>query len=409
MSFLDLQLSAPILKAIWLLGYGSPTPIQEQAIPRVMAGEDLIATSRTGTGKTAAFVLPALERLSAPSRINGRGPRILVLTPTRELANQITSAVRDFGRFLRVKAGSVLGGHPYYEQERLLSQAVDIVVATPGRLIDHINSGRADLSRLEMLVLDEADRMLDMGFSHAVQTIAAAAPKERQTLLFTATWDRAMEAVANRLTRTPVRIDAGGKRPTLDLIEQRLHAADDRLHKDRLLGSLVSDDKMTRAIVFSATKRHADQLARKLRSEGHAAEALHGDMSQNARNRAMDRMRRGSVRLLIATDLAARGLDVAGITHVINYDLPRNGEDYVHRIGRTGRAGATGIAISLAVPTDWDLLARIERYIGRQIERHVIPGLEPRQSIVMEPGRRQEAGRGRHFSKKTFRRPGSKR
>ena len=391
MSFSNLQLAEPILKAVNLCGYTAPTPIQAKAIPEALAGKDLIASAQTGTGKTAAFVLPALQRLMVPSTAAGKskGPRILVLTPTRELANQITDAIRTYGKFMRIRSGVILGGMPYFEQQRLLSQPVDMIVATPGRLIDHMENGRINFSRLEMLVLDEADRMLDMGFSEAVETIAAATPATRQTLLFTATWDNSMARLAQRMLKDPVRIEVAGKKATLEAIEQRLHAADDMQHKNRLLKHLIADSAMTRAIIFSGTKQNADQLARELTQQGHAAAALHGDMNQNARNRTIMNMRRGKVRLLVATDVAARGLDVAGITHVINYDLPKNAEDYVHRIGRTGRAGATGIAISFASGREIDSLRSIERYIGQSIPQQVIPGLEPSR-----PLRSSSSGRG---------------
>jgi superfamily II DNA/RNA helicase len=389
MSFSELQLIEPILKAVKVCGYTAPTPIQKQSIPQALAGRDLIATAQTGTGKTAAFVMPALQRLSVPSKSTGRsrGPRVLVLTPTRELASQITDAVRTYGRFMRIRSGVILGGMPYFEQQRLLSQPVDLIVATPGRLMDHMERGRIDFSRLEVLVLDEADRMLDMGFSEAVDTIAAATPAARQTMMFTATMDNNMTKLAQRLLNDPVRIEVAGTKTTLDTIEQRLHAADDMQHKNRMLKHLISDSGMTRAIIFSGTKRNADQLASELHAQGHSAAALHGDMSQNARNRTIMNMKRGRIRLLVATDVAARGLDVTGITHVINYDLPKNAEDYVHRIGRTGRAGATGIAISFASSKEVDSLRSIERYIGQSIPQQVITGLEP-----VRPLRRSSGG-----------------
>jgi len=383
MSFSKLQLNEAILKAVKLCGYAAPTPIQEQAIPKALAGQDLIATAQTGTGKTAAFVLPALMRLSVPSTSTkkSKGPRVLVLTPTRELANQVTAAVSTYGKFLRIRSGVILGGMPYFEQQRLLSQPVDLIVATPGRLMDHMERGRIDFSRLELLILDEADRMLDMGFSDAVDTIAAATPASRQTLMFTATMDNAMAKLAGRLLKDPVRVEITGKKTTLETIEQRLHTADDMQHKNKMLNHLIADSGMTRAIIFSGTKRNADQLARELSAQGHSAAALHGDMNQNARNRTIMNMRRGKVRLLVATDVAARGLDVNGITHVINYDLPKNAEDYVHRIGRTGRAGASGIAISFASSKEFDSLRQIERYIGQTIPQQVIPGLEPARPL----------------------------
>jgi superfamily II DNA/RNA helicase len=392
MSFENLQLTPSILKAIAGCGYTTPTPIQAQAIPKVLAGHDLIATAQTGTGKTAAFVLPALQRLSEPSAVKGRGPRVLVLTPTRELANQVTDAVRSYGKFMRVRTAAILGGMPYREQLRLLSQPVDLVVATPGRLIDHLERGRINLSRLETLILDEADRMLDMGFSEDVDKIAAAAPADRQTLLFTATMDGAMVKLAQRLLKEPVRVEIAGEKATLDNIEQRLHVADDLRHKNRLLQNIIENDGLTKAIIFSATKRDADAMAVELRAQGHSVAALHGDMSQGARNRTIANMRHGKLRLLVATDVAARGLDVTGISHVINFDLPKFAEDYVHRIGRTGRAGASGVAISLASLNDLNYLERIERYIGQSLPQHVIPGLEPTRPLRSRAGNNQKRG-----------------
>ncbi len=381
MSFAELQLHPSILKALDACGYTEPTPIQAQAIPMAMAGHDLIATAQTGTGKTAAFVLPALQRLTAPSAARGRGPRMLILTPTRELATQITDSIRSYGKFMRVRSCAILGGMPYREQLRLLSQPVDIVIATPGRLIDHLENRRIDLARLEMLILDEADRMLDMGFTEDVDKIAAAAPANRQTLMFTATMDDTMARLAQRLLNNPERVTIAGPKTTLDNIEQRLHVADDLRHKSRLLQHFISDVNLTRAIIFSATKRDADALAQELYEQGHRVAALHGDMNQRARNRTIQEMRRGKLRLLVATDVAARGLDVTGISHVINFDLPKFAEDYVHRIGRTGRAGASGIAISFVSLNEQNYLDRIERFIGQPLPQHVIPGLEPTRGL----------------------------
>ena len=382
MTFTELQLAPPILKAIAACGYTEPTPIQAEAIPKALSGVDLMATAKTGTGKTAAFVLPALQRLGSPSPKPGRGPRVLVLTPTRELATQVTDAVRTYGRFMRVRSGSILGGMPYRDQLRLLSGPVDLLVATPGRLVDLLERGKLDLSRLEILVLDEADRMLDMGFSEDVHRIAGATPAGRQTLLFTATLDKATVRLAEELLNAPERIEIVGPRTTHDHIEQRLHVADDLRHKNRLLHHLIADGELRRAIIFSATKRDAENLAVELKAQGHAAAALHGDMPQGARNRTITAMKQGRIRLLVATDVAARGLDVSGISHVINFDLPRFAEDYVHRIGRTGRAGASGIAISFASLNELSYLDRIERYIGQQLPEHAIPGLEPARPLV---------------------------
>jgi superfamily II DNA/RNA helicase len=379
MSFEKLNLHPLILKAITDSGYTSPTPIQEQAIPELLAGHDIMASAQTGTGKTAAFMLPALHRLASPSKISGRGPRVLVLTPTRELALQVSEAASKYGKHLaRIRVVSILGGMPYPLQNKLLSQPVEILVATPGRLIDHIQRGRIDFSRLEMLVLDEADRMLDMGFIDDVEKIASATPADRQTLLFSATLDSAIANIAARLLKSPKRIQIATSQARLDNIEQRLHYVDDMPHKSRLLDHLLRDTGLNQAIVFTATKRDADMLADNLAAQGHEAAALHGDMSQRDRNRTLTKLRHGGLRVLVATDVAARGIDVAGITHVINFDLPKFAEDYVHRIGRTGRAGAAGIAVSFASGKDGVNLKKIERFTGQRIASHVVPGLEPR-------------------------------
>ena len=380
MSFENLNLHPDILRAIVDSGYTTPTPIQKQAIPELLAGHDVMASAQTGTGKTAAFMLPSLHRLATPSKINCRGPRILVLTPTRELALQVSEAASKYGKYInRIKVVSILGGMPYPLQNKLLSQPVDILVATPGRLIDHIQRGRIDFSRLEMLVLDEADRMLDMGFIDDVEKIARSIPNSHQTLLFSATLDSSITRVANRLLKSPKRIKIAAQQTKMDNIEQRLHYVDDMSHKKKLLEYLLSDADLKQAIVFTATKRDADTLADNLSAQGHVASALHGDMNQRERNRTLTKLRNGRLRILVATDVAARGIDVAGITHVVNFDLPKFAEDYVHRIGRTGRAGASGIAVSFASTSkDGPHLKKIERFTGHRITSHVIPGLEPR-------------------------------
>ena len=378
MNFSELALHESILKAIEESGYTTPTPIQAAAIPQALAGQDLLAAAQTGTGKTAAFVLPCLQRLTTPATGSSRGPRVLVLTPTRELAQQVTDACMKYGKHLRFRIGSLVGGMPYGPQLRLLSQPVDILIATPGRLLDHMERGRIDYSRLEVLVLDEADRMLDMGFIHAVEEIAAATPATRQTLLFSATFSSNVTKLAQRHLRNPQRIEIASAQQRHDLIEQRLHHVDDSAHKHKVLSHLLNDKAVDRVIVFTATKHGADRLAQQLEDHGHPAAALHGNMNQSQRTRAISRLRSGAVRLLVATDVAARGLDVPGISHVINYDLPRNPEDYVHRIGRTGRAGAKGIAISFAGPDERRQLRDIERYTNQPIEAHVIEGLEPK-------------------------------
>ena len=381
MSFENLKLNSSILQAIAESGYTSPTPIQAEAIPEVLAGHDLMASAQTGTGKTAAFILPALQLLTEPSQSKSRGPRVLVLTPTRELANQVNDAARKYSKFMRVKTVSILGGMPYPLQNKLLSQPVDILVATPGRLIDHLERGRVDFSRLEMLVLDEADRMLDMGFIDDVEKIAAATPASRQTLLFSATLEGTIANLAKRLLKDPKRLQMAAQQAKHENIEQRLHIVDDMAHKNRLLQHLLTDVDVKQAIVFTSTKRDADMLAEDLFAMGHQAAALHGDMNQGARNRTLTRMRSGAIRVLVATDVAARGIDVAGISHVINFDLPKFAEDYVHRIGRTGRAGSQGIAVSFASGKDVMNLKKIERFTGHAITPHVVPGFEAKRPM----------------------------
>ncbi|MGE4578101.1 MAG: DEAD/DEAH box helicase [Desulfuromonadales bacterium] len=394
MSFTELNLSAPVLKAVLECGYTTPTPIQAKAIPEALLGKDLIASAQTGTGKTAAFMLPALERLATLKKGPKGAPRILVLTPTRELASQVTDATRNYGKYLRVRSAVILGGSPYRDQFKALSQPLDLVVATPGRLIDHLDRGSLDLSRVEILVLDEADRMLDMGFQQDVEKITAATPADRQTLLFTATLDQAMTKLAMALLKNPVKIAMAPQGSTSLKIEQRLHVTDNLEHKQRLLEHLVTDGSMNQAIIFSATKRDADRLAQELSSRGHRAAALHGDMTQGARNRTVRDLRNGRVKLLVATDVAARGIDVTGISHVINFDLPKFAEDYVHRIGRTGRAGASGTAISFASGSDALALQRIERYIGQSLPQHVVPGLEPTRGLHPQPRRTSRKPQG---------------
>ena len=403
MSFEKLNLHPLILKAIEESGYTSPTPIQAEAIPEVIAGHDLMASAQTGTGKTAAFILPALQRLTEPCAVKSRGPRILVLTPTRELATQVNEAARKYGKFMRAKTVSILGGMPYPLQNKLLSQPLDILVATPGRLIDHLERGRIDFSRLEMLVLDEADRMLDMGFIDDVEKIAAATPASRQTLLFSATLEGTIAGLAKRLLKEPKRIQIAAQQARHENIEQRLHIVDDLAHKNRLLQHLLSDIEINQAIIFTATKRDADMLAEDLFAMGHKVAALHGDMNQGARNRTLTKLRQGALRVLVATDVAARGIDVAGISHVINFDLPKFAEDYVHRIGRTGRAGNQGIAVSFASGKDVLHLKRIERFTGNAITPHVVPGFEPKRPLRAAPPK--PAGKRPGF-KKDDRRPG---
>ena len=386
MSFTSFDLPAAVQRALADAGHTQATPIQTAAIPMVLAGHDVMACAQTGTGKTAAFALPALARLSASAPKTARGPRVLVLAPTRELVNQILAAFGVYAKHGHVRAAAVVGGVPYPAQIKALARPLDILIATPGRLIDHLERKRVDLSGVEMLILDEADRMLDMGFIHAVEQIAQATPSTRQTLLFSATLAGKIAKLSQRLLKSPKHIEVTPAHERHANIEQRLHLADDVSHKHRLLKHLLADDSMDKAIVFTATKRGADQLARTLQAQGHAAAALHGDMNQRARNRTLSELRSGNVQLLVATDVAARGIDVNGVSHVINFDVPRVAEDYVHRIGRTGRAGATGVAISLALPADRGQWRAIERFTGHSVTHDIIPGLAPKpQTATARP------------------------
>ena len=397
MSFSELGLDPLILKSVLAAGYEHATPVQKLAIPAALTGRDLLVSSHTGSGKTAAFLLPSIQRLQVEPTVKSMGPRVLVLTPTRELALQVEKSAMKYGNDLRrFRTACLVGGAPYGLQLKRLSQPVDVVVATPGRLIDHLERGKIDFSRLEVLVLDEADRMLDMGFVDDIKAIAARCPAERQTLLFSATLDGVVGNLARELTRDAQRIEIEAVPHKESKIEQRLLFADNMDHKNRLLDALLRDVEMVQAIVFASTKRSTEEISDLLADSGFASDALHGDMQQGQRNRALQRLREGRTRVLVATDVAARGIDVASISHVINFDLPRQAEDYVHRIGRTGRAGRTGIAVSFAGMREGGLVKNIERYTGNRIEVHTLPGLEPTQKPTS--GRPASAGRPRSNS-----------
>ncbi len=379
MTFAALNLNPSIVKAIQACGYTTPTPVQAKSIPDILLGKDIVVSSQTGTGKTAAFVLPALHRLLATKNKDGR-PRVLILTPTRELARQITDAIGIYSKFSHCHTVSLVGGMSYRQQLKGLSRAVDIVVATPGRLLDHMSNRRLDLSAIEMLVLDEADRMLDMGFIDDVKSIAAATPSQRQTLLFSATIEDRLNQIIRQLLKNPIKIDFSGEKVTPVKITQELYMADNSQHKMRLLMHFLNDQSIFKAIIFSATKINADRLAGELSKKGFCAAPLHGDLKQNLRNRTVEQLRRGKIQFLVATDIAARGIDIHDLTHVINFDLPKFAEDYIHRIGRTGRAGKAGIAISFALSQDARHISRIERLMKQQLARKTITGLEPVKS-----------------------------
>lgn len=392
--FSELGIAPAITNALQDAGYTSPTPVQNQAIPAALQGLDLLVSAQTGSGKTAAFLLPSLMKLTERSKKKGLGPRILVLTPTRELAQQVEKNAIEYGKNLRwLRTVCLVGGSSFGFQARALSRPVDLMVATPGRLIDHMRQGRVDFSRLEMLVLDEADRMLDMGFIEDIETIVRATPEDRQTVLFSATLDGSVGRLAENLTREPKRIEIARVENGGSIAEQLLYA-DDMRHKERLLGHILKEMPFDQAVIFTATKVGSEELADKLSDQGYSAACLHGDMPQNWRNRTLNDLRRGRIRVLVATDVAARGIDVPTITHVINYDLPKQAEDYVHRIGRTGRAGRDGVAITLAETKESHRVRRIEHYLKRQIVENIIEGMEPTRRPMRSQSRRHGGGVG---------------
>ncbi len=387
-TFKDLLLPSTILKAIEELGFVSPTPIQEQAIPLLLTGSDLRATAQTGSGKTAAFLLPTLSRLTAPS--TGKGPRVLLLVPTRELAVQVAAEATKYSKYLpQIKTVCIYGGAPYPPQYAKLAKPYDLLIATPGRLLDHMNRNRINFSELKVFILDEADRMLDMGFFPSVEEIALAIPSSRQSLMFSATFKSSILKLSNRLLKSPKEIRIVADQIAQTAIEQHLHQVDDLQHKYRLLDHLLSDKAISQAIIFTSTKFQADQLAGKLYKHGRLAAALHGDMNQRKRTSTMKKLRQGAIQILVATDIASRGIDVQTISHVINFDLPKNPEDYIHRIGRTGRAGAKGIAITFATVREMQLVRQIEQHTHFQLSSHCIPGMEPSRKPFKSQKKRQ--------------------
>ena len=391
-TFAELNIAKPILTALDRSGYTHPTPIQEQAIPFALAGRDLLLSAQTGSGKTAAFVIPVLDRLSRATSFD-KLTKALILTPTRELAQQVHDSVRTYSKDMRgLFCVPLVGGAPYNGQITALKKGVQVIVATPGRLLDHINAGRVDLSSLEILVLDEADRMLDMGFADDISDILRAAPTDRQTIMCSATWDGPVGKIAASFTKNPERVSIKVESAH---IEEKVYYCDDFEHKNKLLDKIVCQQDMEQIIIFAATKRSTEKLAKQLQEQGHKASFLHGDLPQSKRNRIVQDLRNGKVKILVATDVAARGLDIPAISHVINYDLPRQTEDYVHRIGRCGRAGRTGIAISLCSMDDRPQLNAINRYLDRKMEICVIEGLEPKKTYVPSDNKGKGRGRGR--------------
>ena len=385
MGFTTLGLSDQIMQGVRAAGYTVPTPIQLLAIRPALEGRDIIGSAQTGTGKTAAFVLPILQRLSAGATGHSRlrQPRALVLTPTRELAQQVQDAVVTYGKFLSLRSVSVYGGVNMGNQLKLLQRGTDIVIATPGRLLDHMERRTVDLSRIEVLVLDEADRMLDMGFINDVKKIIAAIPKERQTMLFSATISSEINALAARILRDPKKVEAGEQRNPVETIVQHFYSAPQNGKMELLLHALNAE-KMESVLVFSRTKHGADKISRRLERSNISSVAIHSNRTQAQRQRALDGFKEGQYRVLVATDIAARGIDVDGISHVINFDIPHYAEDYIHRIGRTGRAGATGDAVTFVARDEQQHLRKIEQFIGKRFQVKLYPGFTPPPATARE-------------------------
>ena len=398
MLFRDLGLSAELLRAVETKGYDEATPIQQQAIPLVLDGKDVLAGAQTGTGKTAGFTLPLLQLLQE-SHTEGqkRHPRVLVLTPTRELAAQVHESVRDYGQYLPFRSAVIFGGVSINPQKQKLIRGVDIVVATPGRLLDHLGQRSIDLSKVEILVLDEADRMLDMGFIRDIRKILNVIPKRRQTLLFSATFSQDIKKLASEFLRQPSEIQVTPENTATELVSQIVYPVDKK-RKRELLSHKIGEEDWQQVLVFTRTKHSANKLAEQLGKDGISSAAIHGNKSQGARTSALANFKAGSVRVLVATDIAARGIDIQKLPHVVNFELPNVPEDYVHRIGRTARAGREGSAISLVCVDELKLLRDIERLLGKDIEKINIPGYDVDPSIKAEPILNGRNGGGRNNS-----------
>ena len=400
MSFTTLGLSEPILKAIKETGYTTPTPIQAKAIPLVLKGEDVLAAAQTGTGKTAGFTLPLLERMVQNHKPTGthkgqpkRHVRALILTPTRELAAQIGENVDMYAKYLPYKSTVIFGGVNINRHINVMKQGVDILVATPGRLLDLCSQKVVDLSKVEILVLDEADRMLDMGFIHDIKKVVRLVPKKRQTLLFSATFSKEIKALASGFQHNPALVEVAAQNKTADRIAQLVHPVD-KNKKRNLLSKLIKEGNWKQVLVFTRTKHGANKLCEYLEQEGIQSAAIHGNKSQGARTKALANFKANKIRVLVATDIAARGIDINMLPHVVNFELPNVPEDYVHRIGRTGRAGREGEAVSLVCVDENDYLRGIERLISQKIPKVVVEGFEVDPSIKAEPIN-QGGGRGR--------------
>ena len=384
MSFSDLGLHDDLLRAVNAQGYTQPTPIQQKAIPVVLEGRDLLASAQTGTGKTAGFTLPMLQRLANGKRPGKRQVRALVLTPTRELAAQVGESVAAYGQHLSLRSHIIFGGVGQQPQVDALRHGLDVLVATPGRLLDLHQQGHVDLAAVEILVLDEADRMLDMGFIHDIKRLLRLVPKQRQNLLFSATFSNEIQTLAKQLLNDPALIEVAPRNTTAEKIEQAIYRVD-RDKKRDLLAHLILRHNWFQVLVFTRTKHGANRLAEQLSKQDITAMAIHGNKSQGARTRALGAFKSGDLQVLVATDIAARGLDINELPHVVNFDLPNVAEDYVHRIGRTGRAGSNGEAVSLVCVDEHGLLKNIERLINQTLPKHIEPGFEPDPNAKPEP------------------------
>jgi ATP-dependent RNA helicase RhlE len=399
MLFTELGLSAELLRAINDQGYDEATPIQQQAIPQVLSGHDLMGGAQTGTGKTAAFTLPLLQKLQDAQTGGKTGHiRVLILVPTRELAVQVNESVGTYGRYLPFKSLEIFGGVSINPQISKLRKGVDIVVATPGRLLDHMERRSIDLSHIDILVLDEADRMLDMGFIHDIKRVVRAIPNKRQTLLFSATFSREIRQLAIEFLKSPKEIQVAAPNSTADRVTQVVHPVD-KSRKREMLSHLIGQGNWQQVLVFTRTKHGANRLSKQLEQDGLSSSAIHGNKSQAARQRALADFKKGSIRVLVATDVAARGLDIDLLPHVVNFDLPNVPEDYVHRIGRTARAGQQGHAISLVCIDEHQMQRDIEKLLGQPLEQVVLEGYEPDPSIKAEPIKTgRQGGRPNHRS-----------
>jgi ATP-dependent RNA helicase RhlE len=396
--FKDLGLSAELLRAVEKKGYDEATPVQQEAIPLVLQGKDVLAGAQTGTGKTAGFTLPLLQQLQNNYKEGQKSfPKVLVLTPTRELAAQVHESIQDYGRYLPFRSAVIFGGVSINPQKQKLIRGVDIVVATPGRLLDHVQQRSIDLSKVQTLVLDEADRMLDMGFIHDIRRVLKAIPRQRQTLLFSATFSKEIKKLASEFLVQPAEIQVTPQNTATELVSQIVYPVDKK-RKRELLSQKIGEEDWQQVLIFTRTKHSANKLAEQLSKDGISSAAIHGNKSQGARTRALSDFKAGTVKTLVATAIAARGIDIDKLPHVVNFELPNVAEDYIHRIGRTARAGREGHAISLVCVDELRLLHDIERLLGKNIEKINLPGYDVDPSIKAEPiqnGRNNSGGRGR--------------